>query len=463
MNPKLPRIFAYLNIATVAAIAAIVAGFGFGNPTASAAELPVPKVSEVTRVNPGQRPGPMEAQTSNFILKTKPQATLGDAYVIITDLTRDAYLNALDKLAAFHKGTVVRVQNLATLSGEGTGSKTEREQLRAKLCELKPKFVAIAPKPESFTEDMLSGLWKLLSALDGKSKSQLPVFPGLLIAPNQAAFESLIERSINYKPQPASRVRPFIVGQVTSPQPHDMRALQKVRMMRNMFADYGCPAQSLVVRSYNAVQAGATVAPVPNEWQAEMTAPRQALDAIPAPAKQALDGASLLIMFGHGLPGEVCSMDVRAFRDVSMSGKIILCGDCYTAPQMVARSAPQSAQQGADGTSTPPSSPAKRGGPKGAKGANGPRMSPGKGIDNSFAMRAVQNGAMVVFAHMRENMGFPHLFPVLENWTDGLTVGEAYQRLMNAIMAGNQRPDGDLLLYAIIGDPALQPFEKMKK
>jgi len=459
MNWKLPQAFAYLTAAIAIA--------GLGNQPASAAELPVPKISEVTRVNPGERPSPMEAQTSNYILKTRPRATLGDAYVIITDHTGDAFLKALDKLAAFHQGTVVRVENLAGLSSASASAKAARDQLLARLRELKPKFVAIAPKPESYTDELLPGVWKLLAALDNKSKSQLPVFPGLLVAPDQAAFEALVERSINYKPQPASQVRPFVVGQIINPTPNGMRALQKVRMMRNLFGDYGCPAQSLVVRSYNAMQTKATIAPVSDEWQADMPGPGQSIAAIPAPAKQALDGASLLIMYGHGRPGEVCSIDVSAFRDVNMAGKIVLCGDCFTAPQTIATAgAAAAANANATSQSAAPriasgaQFPGKRGGPKSPT----PKMSPRKGIDNSFAMRAVQNGAVVVYAHMRENAGFPHLFPVLENWTDGLTVGEAYQRLMNAILSGGPGPGagGDRLLYVIIGDPALQPFEKMK-
>jgi len=86
-------------------------------------------------------------------------------------------------------------------------------------------------------------------------------------------------------------------------------------------------------------------------------------------------------------------------------------------------------------------------------------------------MRAVENGAVVVYAHMAENAGFPHLFPVLEAWMDGLTVGEAYQRLINALIAfdgissdaqsARKVADTNGLLYVIIGDPALQPLVKM--
>ena len=86
-------------------------------------------------------------------------------------------------------------------------------------------------------------------------------------------------------------------------------------------------------------------------------------------------------------------------------------------------------------------------------------------------MSAVENGAVVVYAHMALNAGFPHLFPVLEGCMDGLPVGEAYQRLINALIDFQQLTSAELssrdvaklnnLLYVIIGDPALQPLAKM--
>jgi hypothetical protein len=88
-------------------------------------------------------------------------------------------------------------------------------------------------------------------------------------------------------------------------------------------------------------------------------------------------------------------------------------------------------------------------------------------------MLAVDQGAVVVYAHLRENAGFPHLFPVLEGWMDGLSVGESYQRLLNALLAynnatpavfgaaGRAEAEANALLYVVIGDPALQPLAKM--
>jgi hypothetical protein len=289
---------------------------------------------------------------------------------------------------------------------------------------------------------MLLGMWHTLGTLT--NDQQLSVFPGILAAPGPAAFRSLIDRSIQYQPQAEAQVRPFVMGQVLGPKPFGQRSLQKVRMLRNWFADYGRTTHSLVVLAYSAVAQGVTVAPVTNQWQVAMSGPGDFVKAIPAEARPELDGASLLLMFGHGSRGNACSLDVSAFQDVRMTGKVVMCGDCFSAAG--GESSTSASGEGHD--------------------AKNPRQE-----EASFAMRAVENGAVVVYAHIAENAGFPHLFPVLENWMDGLTVGEAYQRQINALIAFNHFRVPDLgsrdaealnsLLYVIIGDPALQPLARM--
>ena len=92
---------------------------------------------------------------------------------------------------------------------------------------------------------------------------------------------------------------------------------------------------------------------------------------------------------------------------------------------------------------------------------------------DAFVLRAVDQGAIVAFGHQRLSSGFPHLYPVLECWLEGKTVGEGYQRLMNGLINLKEVKPGDFvirektkkppqnsLLYVVIGDPALQPFEK---
>ena len=97
----------------------------------------------------------------------------------------------------------------------------------------------------------------------------------------------------------------------------------------------------------------------------------------------------------------------------------------------------------------------------------------------AFATRCVDQGAIVFFGHMRLSSGFPHLYPVLEQRMAGKTVGESYQQLMNAIMtvrglrpgnfiladpltAGRRLPQ-NILLYVVLGDPALVPVAALSK
>jgi hypothetical protein len=410
----------------------------------SASELPVPKINEIARVDRATPPDRENALTATYILKTSAHATLGEAYVVVTDQTEPAFVGPLERLAKFHQATIVTVKDLGALQSAGP----ERDKLISDLRRARPRFVAIAPRTQSFTTEMLLGLWSVLTALSDDQR--LPVFPGILAAPDQDSFRALVDRSINHHPQSASQLRPFVMGQVLSSEPYGQRSLQKVRMLRNLFADYGRTTHSLVILTDNAVRSKVVVAPEPEQWQVAMSAPGRFIREIPSEARPALDEASLLLLFGHGTPGTECSLDVSAFRDVKMAGKIVMSGDCYSA-------AP------AEAASSPP--------------ARGRNRQPPRGDGENFAMLAVENGAVVFYGHMHENQGFPHLFPVLEAWMDGMTVGEAYQRQINAIMAfsrpsaqgpgaggsgrkGRPGVDTNSLLYVVIGDPALQPLEK---
>ena len=95
----------------------------------------------------------------------------------------------------------------------------------------------------------------------------------------------------------------------------------------------------------------------------------------------------------------------------------------------------------------------------------------------AFAMEYLDRDAVVFFGHMRLSSGFPHLFPVLENWMQGETVGSAYQQLLNAIINMRGFRSGEFviptpvtqrnirqntLLYVIFGDPALQPLVELQ-
>ena len=79
--------------------------------------------------------------------------------------------------------------------------------------------------------------------------------------------------------------------------------------------------------------------------------------------------------------------------------------------------------------------------------------------------------------HMRLSQGFPHLYTVLESWLRGETIGQSYQQLINGLIEKShfdsralvvdtetltgKRPKQNVLLYVLVGDPALQPLVKM--
>ena len=90
---------------------------------------------------------------------------------------------------------------------------------------------------------------------------------------------------------------------------------------------------------------------------------------------------------------------------------------------------------------------------------------------DAFILRAIDRGAVVAFGHQRLSSGFPHLYPVLDAWLQGQTVGQGYQQLLNGLITlsdiksggfvireASKRPSQNLFLYVVIGDPALQPF-----
>jgi hypothetical protein len=414
-----------------------------GVATAANAELPIPAIEAITRVDRVTRPSKAEMESMSFIVKTRPHPTLGDAYLIVTDHTEDLFLRPLERLAQHRAGTVLRVDDLGSLPSQ----QQAREQLAADLRKVRPRFVAIAPRLSSYRENVLLAVWEVLAKLD--DDPQLDVFPGLLVAPNAPAFEALVNRSIRYQPQDRAAVRPFVIGQVGDASVMGQRSLQKIGVVRNLFDRCGCQASSLITRTLQATRSDAAPPAEKQQWEVSMQRPRQFITSLPSPAKQALGEASLWVMFGHGVPGMTCSLDVNVFHDVAMTNKVVLCGSCFSACPLKS------------------DFPAIRQGPDGS------------GIQNDrerFLMRAVENGAVVVFGHMRLNSGFPHLYPVLEAWMAGLTVGEAYQRLINALIDVQDLTPGEFvlrdelsgkqsavmrrnpLLYVIVGDPALQPL-----
>ncbi len=400
------------------------------------AELTIPDVDDLPRVGPGTRP-PRQAMKA-FVIKTQPHAVDGENYVVLTDHTEQGYLKSLQRLAKHRGGVILHVDDLALLYKNAE----EMGRVRKQLQEAHVRYLAIAPRMETYRENMLLGMWELITTID--SDPQLDAFPGLLLASNEETFAGLIDRSINYTPQSSQDFRPFAISQVPSTQ--EVRSLQKSGILRDLFSEHG--AKTPTVGIYSARAAGAPKLPGDQFWSYQAKSRRDFLKRFPDDAAKEFEQASLLVMHGHGIPGMSCGVDVDAIPR-GFSAGVVLCGSCFSA-------APKKSDF-----------PAMRRAPGGYDVE----------VRDAFTVRALDNGASVAFGHMRLSQGFPYLYPVLETWMKGRTVGQAYQELMNAIIerqgtesggfvvteapANGQQPRQNILLYVVFGDPAVQPFEQM--
>ena len=402
--------------------------------TSGAQEFTIPPLDKIPRIDRSSpRPGAEIMRNSAFILKFHKHPVAGESYVILTDHQDPKYLTPLNLLARHHQATMLKVADLASLHRAES-----REKLKNQLLERNAKYVAIAPRLQSYRENMLLGMWELLTTLD--DDPLLDVYPGLLIAPNPASFSALIQRSIKHTPLSQSQFKPIAISQVRTTS--ETRSLQKAAVLRNVFKQHDI--KTPIVAIYGPQTKAAPKLPGPGVWNLSVSARKQFLTTFPKEATTALQNSTVVIMHGHGTQGMSCSVDIDGIPKGS-SNQIVLSGSCFAA------------------------APSKSDFPKLSRIPGGYSLSQRE----SFALRYIDRGATVFFGHMRLSSGFPHLYPVLESWTQGQTVGEAYQQLINGIIqlrgfkSGNfivnsantsRRIRQNTLLYVLIGDPALQPF-----
>jgi hypothetical protein len=255
----------------------------------------------------------------------------------------------------------------------------------------------------------------------------------------------LIDRTINYRSIPQKNLRPFAISQV--PSNTESRSLQKAGILRKVFADYGIETPTLAIYTPKATDApqlkGKRI------WNIRLASKGDFLKTFDPQPREALRNSQLVIMHGHGIPGMSCSVDIEGIPAKS-NNQVILSGSCFSA------------------------APVKSDFPRMASAPGGYKVDQRP----AFGTRYIDRGATVFFGHMRLSSGFPHLYPVLEKWLQGASVGEAYQQLMNSIieMRGfrpgryvvkqpvtQRRVPQNALLYVIFGDPALVPFETLRE
>ncbi|MDB4723167.1 hypothetical protein OAF55_00325 [Akkermansiaceae bacterium] len=393
-----------------------------------------PKISELKRLRKGVPLSREEARNSAFLLGTEKHAVGGTQYVILTDHVDTAYLKSLKKLAAHHQGQLMSVPDLALLHEQEERFETLQKQLRA----IAPKYAAIAPRLESFRENMLMGMWELFSTLD--SDPELDVFPGFLMASNAKAFSKLIEQSLQHNPIPIEKLKPIAISQVL--RDTETRSLQKAAILRQHFRKRNL--ETPIVAIYGKKATTAPRLKGKQVWNLEAPGGGKFIESFSAELSSEFNESNLIIMHGHGVPGMSCSVDIQGIPS-NLQGKVLLTGSCFSA------------------------SPKKSDLPEMRDAPGGYTVKK----RDAFILRAIDQGAIVAFGHQRLSSGFPHLYPVLENWLEGRTVGEAYQRLINGLINLKEVKSGDFiirektkkpaqnsLLYVVIGDPALRPFGK---
>ena len=407
----------------------------------NAADLVIPTPDKIPRVKPGQTPSIDARRMSCWVQDTRVHLPVGKAYVVLTDVKDDASMSAVKKLLSHRKGKLIKLGSLENLSSNPKA----REQLRLQLIKLKPRYVAVVPQLQSYRENTLLALWDVFTRLD--EDPYLDVYPGLLVASDVASLAGLIERSISYDAAKQSK-NFFGISQIFDP---GYKSFQKIEVLKGSLKKAGYTSANLTINSIPGLEnrAGFPAVPGKNHWVLQGSR-RSPVAKLPEPARAKLEKSSLTMLFGHGVPGRVVGMEVDALNNVNLSNQVILSGCCYSGVGMATDCA--------------------MAGP--VAGSLDPEL-------KRFSLTMVDRGAVSVFCHMRLNMGFPHVYPMLESYLANRSLGESYQRLINALIEGQggftpqwytkQTPARSIqsrkmnqLLYMQIGDPALVPIQIQK-
>ena len=391
-----------------------------------AASLIIPTIEEL---KDPPRPGAFGPSTT--LVATPPHAPLGDRYVILTDHLVPAVCEALERLAVHRGGEVISIASLGNLFKD----EAEFRRVQGLLRDRRPRFVAIAPRIKSYRENMHLSMLKLLAGLD--DDPQLDAFPGYLIAGDDAHLVQFIDRTIAFEPYGWTQLAPVSIGAIEDENGNRYRSYQKAKVMQRFFSEQGRESPAIIITTrkshtqredFPALEpAGGNIAMLPNSK-------RQLFSRFSPAAAEALSRNNLLFMFGHGTTGSIVGTRIPAFADIDFANELVFCGSCMSAAPYQSDRTDLSRKRG----------------------------------DKRFAFHAIDNGAVLMLGHMGLCGGFPKVFPMAELVLEGLSAGEAYQRLLNGLIGRGrippystpQRPSGNELLYILWGDPALVPVRR---
>jgi hypothetical protein len=298
----------------------------------------------------------------------------------------------------------------------------------------------VAPRDENLTETTIVGLWRLLSRLD--EDPQIDVFPGILAASSKAGFLRLIENGLAAKPVTGLTAAAAIC-QTSGGE--GFRSFQKTEVLSREIRRRGGEMSTTVVGPPDALRVTRSLSKQGTRWELALADGRAKL--LPGKSTDAIEDASLLLLFGHGVPGMVCGLHIAAFGELDLGGKVVLSGCCF-------------AGMGRQTDITQP--------------ARGPDGSAVQSARSKFTLTAVDRGALVSYGHMRLSNGFPSVAPLLEGLLEGKPAGQIYQQLLNAVIADHElhtlldkRTLGEIenmerqvnpYLHLLIADPALVAY-----
>lgn len=389
-------------------------------------QFAIPRVTYESEV--GNR---AKVEQRSFVFANSLRMPEGKNYVVLTDITAPPCVSALQNLAQVHGGTVLQWPDLRQLVNDPQ----QRAQLAKALRKERTAFLAIAPRFENYSENVVLSLWQVLAEIGGGS---INVFPGFLVAPNEQSFLNLINGNIQeFTSAPRRPLNPVVVAQSEDQQKGGLRAVEKAELVEVLLGQLGAPANGFVVRDVNAPP---QVYPRVGNMGTLDVAEDGLLHQLPPSIAQVVANSRLMVFFGHGMPGMSCSIDVQAFGNIPLADHIILCGSCFSCTPVYSDFSDKPRQK------------------------------------EPFFLRAVQSGAPIFYGHMRTNGGFPQLFVVLQSMLDGESVGQGYQRLLNAMITKTRVPPNQFivgqdqignpdvtgarndLLFMMIGDPAVRPL-----
>lgn len=391
--------------------------------------LSIPSLESLIRIQTredlrGQNP------KDNFVsLVTSEAEAIGKGYTVLTDHQDALYLASLSKLKRHYQGALVQVKDFRDLSS----NKVERERVKAELQDT--RYLAIAPRTASFSENTVLSLLQLLRELD--SDPQVDVFPGFLVASSPEGLATIIDTALAHRPVSQAQIQPVAISLVDSKR--RTNALQKAGYFRKFFAKTKKETPTFLVylpRAHDAPSLGHDLI-----WYQQLSKDKAVVQNLPDAFDEHFIKSNLVLMHGHGTVGESCRVTTNALHK-DLTGKVVLSGSCFSA-------APAHFDwplEKRDQFST----------------------------QTSFSIRASELGAITSFGHMRLSNGFRYLHPVFEELYAGGSNGEAYHKLLNAALKYSpeaasellspipkvRKPKQNSLLYILFGDPALHPYQK---